>query len=670
MLRNGVRILALLAVVAALLATPSSPAAAKDSIIKRAARGQLRPTQLDVSAPPGARSRTSAAPVIRTLPSLSNALVQAAQDDLREEEADAASGVNTGGVDLGVSARTLGCRARNGDGNVRVNQDCTFRRQAEEIIKVNPVDPRNLIAGQNDSRIGYNKCGFDYSFDGGRTWGDGIPPAFQHLNDPASQERNVGGDPNRNTILGGSGTGHTYDAASDPALAFDSRGRAFYSCILFDINTNASALYVTQSPQGAGGAFYTNIPAAGRPFIVAEDNNEQVFHDKNFIAADIFPASPNRDNVYVTWTVFRFSPKCGPQPNPDGVASYCSSPIFGSMSTDHALTWSTPEEISGASSALCSFGNALDPTRNANACDFNQGSDPIVRPDGSLVVTFNNGNTAAGNPNSQQLAVRCRPSGKSPAGTARLNCAAPAKVGDDVTVGEPQCNFGRGPEECIPGAYIRTNDFPRIAVDRGNGNLYVTWQDYRAGAFDIQLAQSTDGGATWTEARAAVNPDRGKDHYQPAIDVVPNRNDNSGDRETDNPDQARGDWQRDHVAVSYYRTDRIPNENATPAGGFAPGQPGVQRGNSNYYLAGGRALATPYDDRRVSPNFPPPDGLQTGFNGDYSGLIVVENRAHPIWSDTRNAAPAGQNGATASHDEDVFTDSVEIPDGRGRHDGD
>ncbi len=265
--------------------------------------------QINVSAPPGGPNRASTAAVVRTLPNLSPALVQSAGDDIRAEEADAASGANTGGVDLGVSARTLGCRARNGDSNVWVNQDCTFRRQAEEIIKFNPADPQNLIAGQNDSRIGFNKCGFDYSFNGGKTWGDGIPPAFQHLNNPAGQESGFGKDPNRNTILGGPGTLHTYDAGSDPALAFDSQGRAFYSCVMFDINSNASGLYVTEAPQGAGGAFYNNIPAAGRPFIVVEDNNPNVFHDKNFIAADIFAASPNRDNVYVTWTVFRFDPK-------------------------------------------------------------------------------------------------------------------------------------------------------------------------------------------------------------------------------------------------------------------------------------------------------------------------------------------------------------------------
>ena len=58
------------------------------------------------------------------------------------------------------------------DDELRVNQDCSLRRQAEEVIAVNPRDADNLIAGQNDSRVGFNHCGYDYSLDGGRTWGD------------------------------------------------------------------------------------------------------------------------------------------------------------------------------------------------------------------------------------------------------------------------------------------------------------------------------------------------------------------------------------------------------------------------------------------------------------------------------------------------------------------
>jgi hypothetical protein len=62
----------------------------------------------------------------------------------------------------------------------------------------------------------------------------------------------------------------------------------------------------------------------------------------------------------------------------------------------------------------------------------------------------------------------------------------------------------------------------------------------------------------------------------------------------------------------------------------------------------------------VSPVFPPPDGIQAGFNGDYSGLIINKgNEAHPIWSDTRNVSPNPLNGV--AHDEDVFTDAVNLP---------
>jgi hypothetical protein len=197
--------------------------------------------------------------------------------------------------------------------------------------------------------------------------------------------------------------------------------------------------------------------------------------------------------------------------------------------------------------------------------------------------------------------------------------------------------------------YIRTNDFPRINTQNTqNNHLFATWQDYRNGEYDIQLAVSTDGGLTWHEV-GTVNPDRGLDHYFAAVDRSPQ---DEGDR----------------VGVSYYRTERVPNENTTPAGGFAPGQPGVKQGNSDYVLAGGQGPDVPYDFTRVSPVFPPPDGIQTGFNGDYSGIAINRaDEAHPIWSDTRNVDPfAPANGVL--HDEDVFTDTVSLPNGRGRHD--
>jgi hypothetical protein len=118
----------------------------------------------------------------------------------------------------------------------------------------------------------------------------------------------------------------------------------------------------------------------------------------------------------------------------------------------------------------------------------------------------------------------------------------------------------------------------------------------------------------------------------------------------------------DRVAVSYHRTHRVPHENRTPEDGFTPGRDrGIGKRLSDYELAGGHAGRTPFRAVRLSPWFPAPDGVQTGFNGDYTGLVVVGSReAHPIWADTRNPARHRDfNGVV--RDEDAFTDRVPIP---------
>jgi hypothetical protein len=598
-------------------------------VLHDVATGEIKAPTLIFHPAPGAP------PVVRRLPFFSTGPLKAAEAVLKRTASQSArtaietSSENPLSEALAGETETLGCSDRTSNGNVRVNQDCTYRRQAEEKIAFNPANPDNLIAGQNDSRVGFNQCGIDWSMDDGQHWGDLLPPFRQRINDPES-EVPTATDPNSHTIIGGPGTGHTYDAASDPAPTFDASGNGFFTCVAFDVLTNASLVFAVQSPRASHGSFFFNIADSGRRFIIDEENDPRASLDKPFIAADTFKGSPNRDNVYATWTVFNFS--CGPQGN-----GFCSNPIFGSMSTDHGLTWSTPEEISGKSPTLCFFGNAFDPKRDPHACDFDQGSDPAPLPNGNLVVLFNNGNTPPTTANGQQLAVVCHPSGSSPAGTARLHCASPVKVGDDIAEGEPRCDFGRGPEECIPGAFIRANDFPRIAVNGRNSHVFATWQDYRNGEFDIQLATSTDGGQTWGTSRN-VNPDFGTDHYFPADAAVQSR--------------------ENRLGVSYFRSQRVPNEN-TPPGIFAPGQPGVQQGSSDYVLAGG-ADGTPFRFKVVSPVFPPPDGAQAGFNGDYSGLVINRGEeAHPIWSDTRNLNPFPLNGVT--HDEDVFTMKVELP---------
>lgn len=666
MRRLGTVVLAL--AVVALLGTMGGSALGEDpkdpGILQAAVENLAGPVEITKTV---TRSDGTSERVTTALPWIADATIEAATEGVTKANSRArAAGDDAGGAvslpdDLGETDATLGCsrRLRNEGNrenrspvrNARVNQDCTFRRQTEASIAHDPADPRTMLAGMYDSRLGFNQCGIGWSTDRGRHWGDLLPPYRQWTNDPESMLPSAR-NPNRNTLRGDRGTSDTYDAGGHASVAFDSRGNGYFSCTTFDVGEEsyASGVYVTRSPREAQGSFFFNVPETDKRFKVVEDNSVNVFHDKQFIAADYYERSRNRDNVYVTWTVFVSEERCDRDPA-DGIEpSYCASQIYGSMSTDGAETWSTPELVS-TSSPLCFLGDFSDPQATASSCNFNQGSDLAALPSGDLVVVWNNGNTANDNPNAQQLGVTCKPSGESPGGTARLNCGSIVKVGDDVIEDAPQCDFGRGPEECIPGAYIRTNDFPRIAVDDSNGNVYVTWQDYlrrdnEKQEYSIQGTRSTDGSRTWAD-EVTINPDTELDHYFPAIDI--------SETGEDVP----------RIAVSYYRTERVPNENASPADGFTPGRdPGVQDRDSDYVLAGGGpARSVPFRFRVLSPVFPPPNGIQSGFNGDYSGITIPRGReAHPIWADTRNVDPfTPANGVR--NDEDVFTASVSIPNG-------
>ncbi len=73
----------------------------------------------------------------------------------------------------------------------------------------------------------------------------------------------------------------------------------------------------------------------------------------------------------------------------------------------------------------------------------------------------------------------------------------------------------------------------------------------------------------------------------------------------------------------------------------------------------GMRLSTPYTIQRVAFGFPPPDGNQAGFNGDYTGIAVSGGFAYPIWSDTRNNAQGLEPGT--GHDEDISIHRIGLP---------
>jgi len=482
--------------------------------------------------------------------------------------------------------------------NVRVNQDCSLRRQAEEVLAINPTNPDNLVAGQNDSVIGFNHCGYDFSFDGGKTWGSQVPPFYQFQ-------------------LAG---GHTADACSDPTATFDSKGNAYVGGVLFDVASAASAFVVAKSNAGIGGAFYhTPAPLSFQIYrtaplgVVANDNDPNIFHDKEFIVADATKTSPKKNNVYATWTRF----------------SATNSPIYFSQSTDGGATWSPGIEISGANGVVCTV---FSGSANPNACDQDQGSHPIVGADGTIYVAFGNGNTPnlGGN---QVLFVKC---------LASANCAsaaswsAPVKVGDLIGIhpfgpSSAGCPAGR---QCLPPNGYRVPEFTSISASvDGSGKLYVSWADARnlgsncnpLGSAqtatppcdnDVFYAYSTNGGGSWSTTTTITPAPSAQ--WQPWSAVT------TGGK----------------LYVAYY--DRsYGNCEST-------GCNDITLATVTNAASASPSVAYSRITTSSMPNLTPANNpIQAGFLGDYMWLAVdSKGRANMVWGDTR-----GQYGSV---EEDIY----------------
>ena len=503
----------------------------------------------------------------------------------------------------GLRIRTLGCpKVFTGRfDNIKVNQDCSFRRKAEEFIVVDPNDPDHIVVGQNDSRIGFNHCGIDFSFDRGRHWGDQIPPFWQAL----LQDR------------------HVSDFASDPALAFDAQGNVYFSCIIVDSVAAANAVVVTKSNAQFGGAFF-HTPAAipGQEFLdnplgfVANDNDPTIAHDKEFIFSDIQPASPKRGRVYVTWTRFRTTLQ----------GATIESPINFSQSVDGGADWLTRVEISGRSN-VCVGANLLDPNLPADKCSRNQGSWLVTGRDGTVYVFFNNSNTPG--LVKQYLMVKCL-------GTADCNQSAnwstPVKVADDfdlqpffaATDPVTGCPGGR---RCLPpnGYRITDETYGSAAFDftfGQHGRLYFAWADFRNGGpcavgaggrpvepcanhnNDVFVVHSDDGGATWSGAKLVNNDDkRDTAQFEPWLAVGP-----------------------DGIVYIAYYSRQFGSCETTGCNDIVLAV-SVNRGKTFKHFR----ITTSSMPNLVPSNNP----SQAGFIGDYMNVAANTEGVYIVWADTR-----------------------------------
>lgn len=242
--------------------------------------------------------------------------------------------------------------------------------QNETSLAVDPADPQHLVAGANDYRFvnptaGRNdgSGGHYFSFDGGRTWGNGFLPGL---------------------VKGNSTAPGPFDGAGDPVVAFGPDGTVYYSNIAFNRTTPENGVFVNASTDG-GRTF-------GPPGTVTYTEDPTLFNDKEWMAVDNSPLSPHRGTVYVTWTKFEFTPG----------GTYLRSPIVLARSTDGGRTFSEPVPVSLPNN------------------QYNQFSVPVIGPRGEVYVTFQNWPTLT-SVNSQNMVAVSSDGGRSFARNVRIS---------------------------------------------------------------------------------------------------------------------------------------------------------------------------------------------------------------------------------------------------------
>lgn len=302
---------------------------------------------------------------------------------------------------------------------------------SEVMLAIDPTDPDHLLGS---SKFFWRPEGYDFytgvfeSYDAGRTWSQLQPPGVED-----------------------------YDLTSDPVNTFDHLGNGYFTLLTRRSAGSYSGLDMLRKTEGGDWQ---------APVLV----DDSTLTDKQWIAGDAFPDSPNAGNLYMSWTAVG-------QPNRIVVA----------RSTDGNGSWQPFVELDEGAV---------------------QGSVPAVGPDGTVYVLW--GRDIFGGTSGRLLLARSDDGG--------VTWSAPTLVANVRPIpfmlpnGLPDRNF-RSPAS-----------LPALAVSPANGDLFAAWADYRSGDADILLSRSRDGGATWSAPRRMNDdpPDNGIDQIHPQLAVAPN----------------------------------------------------------------------------------------------------------------------------------------------------
>ena len=334
--------------------------------------------------------------------------------------------------------------------NVRLGDDpaalpATQRGQAEPHIARSVASPDTLLAVFQEGRFaaggGAVDCGYALSRDGGLSWTRALIPQL--------------------TVA----SGGIYQRATDPVAAIGPQGDLYLATLAsLDNAFGTAALVVSRSIDG--GATWAG------PSVAFQQTTAQAAPDKDWLAVNDFPGTPNPGRLVVTWTNFTS--------NAAGAAT--GDNLLAAVSDDRGATWSVPVAITPAGS-------------------LNQGTQPLFLPDGSLAVlyiTFANANT------STLFSIQCK---RSTDGGRTFPAAAASVVGFVNGFNDPD---------------LRSGTFlPAAAVARTTGAIFVTYVALVAGTPSVMVTKSSDQGATWSTPVVASDNPAGAAVDNAAIAVTP-----------------------------------------------------------------------------------------------------------------------------------------------------
>jgi hypothetical protein len=329
--------------------------------------------------------------------------------------------------------------------------------------------------------------------------------------------------------------------SGDPAAVIDLNGRWFIGYI-----DNGNGQSVSYSDDN--GATWTVKKVANGSF-------SNVL-DKNHLWVDISPSSPYKNNLYNGWM--------------------SSDNIFVSRSITNGTVWTTPVNISSATSAG----------------SHNQGINFKCGPDGEVYAAW---------------AVY----DSWPADEKAIGFAKSLNGGETWQPAIRALNNIRGIRNTGVSQNMRTNSFPVMAVDLSNspyrGTIYIVWTNTGVPGINtgsgssVYLIKSTDKGTTWS-APKRINSDSttGKHHYLPWISC----------------DQVTG-----YVSIVFYDNRNCASNEAEAWMAFSTN-------------GGATFEDLKVSDVKFTPS--PIPNMASKYMGDYLAIDSYNGKTFPCWTDTRS----------------------------------